>query len=222
MGNDVLRYDGIIQKTKEYVKNKQSGESSGHDWWHTVRVYNTAISIANKENADKRVVALAALLHDIADYKFNNGDETIGPKMARSWLKENEVDEDIMNEVSDIIANMSFKGSNIDSSMKTLEGKIVQDADRLDAIGAIGIARTFAYGGSKGRAIYNPDIPPADFKSFEEYKSNNSSTINHFYEKLLLLKKLMNTKTAKEIAEGRHNFMESFLQRFLEEWNGTL
>lgn len=222
MNDDLVRYDNIIEKTKEYVKSRQSGEASGHDWWHTVRVYNTAMTIAEKENADTKIVALAALLHDIADYKFYDGDETIGPKTAREWLFKNGADENIINEITDIIANMSFKGAHVDSSLKTLEGKIVQDADRLDAIGAVGIARTFAYGGKKGRAIYNPDIPPANFTTFEEYKINNSSTINHFYEKLLLLKDLMNTQTARDIAEERHKFMENFLDRFLKEWDGNI
>lgn len=212
----------LVEKTMEYVKSRQLGEGSGHDWWHTLRVYKLAVHIAEKENGNILVISLASLLHDIADYKLNNGDTEIGPKTARLWLEQNNVPNDIIVKVTDIIATMSFKGANVDSSMKTLEGKIVQDADRLDAIGSIGIARTFAYGGHANREIYNPHQDIEVHSTFEEYKNNKSCTINHFYEKLLLLKDLMNTPTAKEIAEERHQYMLDFLDRFHKEWDGLL
>lgn len=212
----------LIEKTKEYVKSKQLGESTGHDWWHTLRVFNLATTIAKKENGNILIISLASLLHDIADYKLNDGDIEIGPKTARIWLEQNNVSEDIIVQITDIIATMSFKGANVDSSMKTLEGKIVQDADRLDAIGSIGIARTFAFGGNKGREIYNPEQNVEVHSTFDEYKNNNSCSINHFYEKLLLLKDLMNTPTAKEIAIERHQYMVDFLDRFNKEWEGLL
>lgn len=210
----------VIQKTAEYVETKLLGEGSGHDWWHIYRVWKNAINISKNEKANMFIVELAALLHDIADWKFNNGDEEVGPKLAREWLEQNFVDEDIISHVCNIIKNISFKGAGVENGINTIEGMIVQDADRLDAIGAMGIARTFAYGGNKNREMYNPEIKPEFHKSFEEYKKNNSTTVNHFYEKLLLLKDLMNTNTAKNIAEQRHEFMEDFLKQFFEEWEG--
>jgi len=210
----------IIKNTEEFIKNKLSGEGSGHDWWHIYRVWNNALYIGKREKADMFVVQLAALLHDISDWKFNNGDDTVGPKLAREWLEKQKVEEEIISHVCEIIKDLSFKGAGVKSQMPTIEGMIVQDSDRLDAIGAIGIARTFAYGGHKNNEMYNPNIKPALHTSFEQYKNNSSSTINHFYEKLLLLKDLMNTETAKKIAEKRHKYMEKFLDEFYKEWSG--
>ena len=210
----------IINKTKEYARITLQGESSGHDWFHVERVWKISITIAEKENADMFVVQLASLLHDIADWKFNDGNENVGAEVASNWLISLGVPNDTIDHVSSIISTISFKGAKVILPMKTLEGMIVQDADRLDAIGAIGIARTFAYGGHKNREMYNPDICPVLHESSEQYKSNTSPTINHFYEKLLLLKDLMNTETAKVIAKDRHEYMESFLERFFKEWEG--
>ena len=207
----------VIKGTQKYVKKALEGESSGHDWWHVYRVWKNAIHIGTQEKVDLYIVQLAALLHDIADWKFHKGDESIGPKLAREWLKKLQVEEEDVSHVCTIIGDISFKGAGEKSKMKSREGEVVQDADRLDAIGAIGIARAFAYGGHKEREIYNPNIKPQKHSSFEEYKKSESPTINHFYEKLLLLKGLMNTKTAKVIAEERHKFMEEFLERFFKE-----
>jgi uncharacterized protein len=217
-----MNNEKLIKKTSEYVRHVMKGESSGHDWWHAYRVWQMARRIGKKEKADRLRVELAALLHDIADYKLHGGDVEIGPRKAEEWLRSLGVDQKIINHIKEIIRDASFKGSKVKSEMKTLEGKIVQDADRLDAIGAIGIARTFAYGGHKGAAIHDPRIKPIMYESFEEYKSNTPPTINHFYEKLLLLKDLMNTKTAKKIAEGRHKFMENYLSQFYKEWEGKV
>lgn len=212
----------VIRQTEEYVKKTLEKEGSGHDWWHIYRVHKMAVHIAKKEGADMFVVKLAALLHDIADWKFNDGDLKAGSRVARSWLERLGVDEEIIKHVCEIIEETSFKGAGVKLKMRTKEGMIVQDADRLDAIGAIGIARTFAYGGHKSREIYNPEIKPKIHKTFEQYKNNTGPTINHFYEKLLLLKDLMNTKTAKEIAKNRQKYMEEFLNRFYKEWEGKL
>lgn len=212
----------IIEKTTDHVKGLLSGEGSGHDWWHIVRVWNNAKNISQFEKVDTFVVELAALLHDIADWKFNNGDENVGAIKARKWLDSLKVDKKTIDHVCEIIANSSYKGAKVKSKIKTLEGKVVQDADRLDAIGAIGIGRTFAYGGHMKREMFNPNIKPTLHKTAEEYKNNNSNTINHFYEKLLLLKDLMNTNTAKKIAVERHKFMKVFLDRFYKEWEGQL
>lgn len=210
----------IVEQTKGYVRQELEGESSGHDWWHIHRVYNNALTIAQTERADEPIVSLAALLHDIADYKLHDGDCDIGPKVARAWLERQGMDEPRITHVCKIIKDMSFKGAETASTMNTIEGKIVQDADRLDAIGAIGIARAFAVGGYMGREIYNPDVKPTMHKSFDEYKASKSSTINHFHEKLLLLKDLMNTETAKKMADERHVFMIKFLEQFHKEWSG--
>jgi uncharacterized protein len=217
---EIMDKDSIIEKTVEYVKKSLEGEGSGHDWWHTYRVWKMAIHIGKIENADLFVVQLAALLHDIADWKFHSGDVRVGSKLAREWLKKLGVDENTVSHVCEIIEESSFKGAGVKFKMKTKEGKIVQDADRLDAIGAIGIARTFAYGENIKREMYNPNIKPIMHKTFEEYRNSKGTTINHFYEKLFLLKDLMNTKTAKKIAEGRHEFMKQFLDRFFKEWEG--
>ena len=208
----------MIEKTKEFVKNKLYGEGSGHDWFHIERVYNLAKHLAQKENADSFIVEMTALLHDIDDWKFSNTYDT-NTTVTEDFLKAIEVDEKSLKAIINIIQTMSYKGGVVDSTQHTVEGKIVQDADRLDAIGAIGIARTFAYGGSKNRPIYDPSIKPVDFKSLNEVKNAENHTINHFYEKLLNLKDLMNTDTAKKIAEKRHKFMEGFLEEFYSEWN---
>lgn len=204
----------------ERVKEKMSGEGSGHDWWHVYRVWQNAIAVGQAEGADMFVVQTAALLHDIADWKFHDGDTRAGGRVAGQWLKELGVEDSICNQVSEIIDGLSFKGAGVDTSMPTLEGKVVQDADRLEAIGAMGIARTFAYGGHKGRPLYDPTIKPEKHETFEQYKNSNGPTINHFYEKLLLVKDLINTNHAKKLAEARHKFMENFLQQFFDEWSG--
>ena len=208
----------MIEKTKEFVKKKLYGEGSGHDWFHIERVYNLAKYIAEKENADSFIVEMSSLLHDIDDWKFSKSND-INTTVTEKFLKSIQVDKNDMEAIIKIIKTMSYKGGVVDSTQHTIEGKIVQDADRLDAIGAIGIARTFAYGGHKNRPIYDPSIKPMDFKSLDEVKNAENHTINHFYEKLLKLKDLMNTDTAKEIAEKRHKFMEDFLEEFYSEWN---
>ncbi len=208
----------IIRQVQSYVKKEFEGESSGHDWWHIFRVWKMAKEIAKKEGGDLFVIELGALLHDIADWKFHGGDLKAGSKKARPLLKKFKVDKTTIEHVCDIIDNVSFKGAGAKNGIKTLEGKIVQDSDRLDVIGAIGIARTFAYGGNKGREIYNPNIKPKLHKSFDDYKNNKSSSVNHFYEKVLLLKDRLNTKTAKKIAEPRHKFLENYLKQFFKEW----
>lgn len=210
----------IIEKTILYVREKLEGEGSGHDWWHIERVYKNALNILSNEAADEFVVSLGALLHDIADFKFHDGDTEIGPKVARRWLESLNVEEAIIKRVEDIVRNVSFKGAKVESAMESIEGKIVQDADQLDAIGAIGIARTFAYGGFKKREIYNPGIEPTLHESFEDYANSDSHSVNHFYEKLLLLKDMMNTETGRKIAEKRHQFMELYLKEFFDEWDG--
>lgn len=210
----------IINKTAEYAKKTLEGEGSGHDWWHVYRVWQLAKKIGKAEKADLFVVELGALLHDIADYKFYDGDEEIGGKLSEKWLKELGVDGKIIDQVVYIVNGINFKGAKVKHDIKTLEAKIVFDADKLDAIGAIGIARTFAFGGYMQRPIYEPNVQPYFHKSFEEYKKGKSHTINHFYEKLLLLKDIIHTETAKKIAAKRHVYMEEFLQRFYKEWDG--
>ena len=210
----------IIEKTIEHVKSTLIDAEGGHDWWHIHRVWKTAQHIATAEHADDLVVALGALLHDIADSKFHNGDETIGPRKAREWLVSLQVEEPVIKHVENIITHISFKGGNHGQLFKSKELDIVQDADRLDAIGAIGIARAFNYGGFKNRPMHDPTLPPNMKMSKEEYKNNLAPTINHFYEKLLLLKDRMNTETGKKMAIQRHQFMESYLKQFYEEWDG--
>ncbi len=212
----------IIEKTIIFVRNTLKDAEGGHDWFHTERVFKNAVLIAKDENVDPLVIALGALLHDIADSKFHNGDETIGPKVAREFLQRFEVKKNVIDHVILIIENISFKGGNIKQKFTSPELDIIQDADRLDAIGAIGIARCFNYGGFKDRALYNPDIPPQLDMTKEAYKKSTAPTINHFYEKLLLLKDRMNTKTGKKLAQQRHTFMEQFLDRFYKEWEGEL
>ncbi len=210
----------IIQKTSEYVRQTLAGAEGGHDWWHIYRVWKLAKNIAAKEDADLFTVELAALLHDIADPKFYDGDEEIGPKMAKEFLQRQDLKLSVLEQVDQIIRNISFKNSFGNTGFRSKELAVVQDADRLDAIGAIGIARAFNYGGFKNRPLYDPGIPPNQALTKEEYKKSVSPTINHFYEKLLLLKGLMNTATGKKMAEERHRFMEIYLEKFYKEWEG--
>ncbi|MEQ9266942.1 MAG: HD domain-containing protein [Balneolaceae bacterium] len=217
--SELLNTD-VISLTESYVRNELEGEGSGHDWWHIHRVRNTALTLAKEEQADLFVVELAALLHDIADHKFHDGDDTVGPKVAKKWLQSLNVASSAIDHVCTIIKDLSFKGAKVQTPMKTIEGKVVQDADRLDAIGAIGIARAFAYGGHKNRELYNPEIKPTLHSSFDQYKKDEGHTINHFHEKLFLLKDRMNTKSAARMAENRHLFMEEYVERFLSEWEG--
>lgn len=210
----------IISKTITFVKGQLENAEGGHDWFHIERVYKNAILIAKEEVCNLQVVQLSALLHDIADSKFHNGDETIGPKIARQFLESEKVPDAIINHVVLIIENISFKGGNFDKKFHSAELDIVQDSDRLDAIGAIGIARAFNYGGFKNRALYDPEIAPNTNMTIDEYKNSQAPTLNHFYEKLLLLKDKMNTSTGKKIAKERHRFMENFLAQFYAEWEG--
>jgi uncharacterized protein len=212
----------LINKTIFFVKEKLANAEGGHDWFHIQRVYKNALLIARGETCDEIVVKLSALLHDIADSKFHDGDETVGPKVAREFLESEAVSEATITHVIQIIENISFKGGKTEKTFSSIELNIVQDADRLDAIGAIGIARAFNYGGFKNRAIYDPQIAPNLHMSKEEYKNSHAPTINHFYEKLLLLKDKMNTQTGKQIAEQRHHYMEGFLAQFYGEWDGEL
>lgn len=210
----------IIENTILFVQETLKNAEGGHDWFHILRVLNNSKLIAATEDVDLLTVELGVLLHDIADSKFHNGDETVGPKVARAFLSTQKVSEGIIAHVINIIENISFKGGNTDQVFHSNELDVVQDADRLDAIGAIGIARTFNYGGFKGRGLYDPKIAPNMEMSKEEYKASTAPTINHFYEKLLLLKDRMNTETGKEIAEQRHLYMIQFLDQFYAEWNG--
>jgi uncharacterized protein len=212
--------ENIVNKTILFVKEKLENAEGGHDWFHIERVFKNAVSISDNEVCDVMVVKLGALLHDIADSKFHNGDETVGPKIAREFLESENLDQATIQHVINIIENVSFKGGNTEKAFSSIELDIVQDADRLDAIGAIGIARTFNYGGFKNRPLYNPKIAPNLRMSKEEYKNSEAPTLNHFYEKLLLLKDKMNTETGKQIAKDRHQFMMTFLSQFYAEWDG--
>ena len=209
-----MEKDIIINKTRAFVKDKLQNEGSGHDWFHIERVYNLATYLCKKENGDEFIIKMAVLLHDIDDWKFSNNNNT-----TKNFLQSLNIDPSSYNKIMNIINTISYKGGIENSAQHDIEGKIVQDADRLDAMGAIGIARAFTYGGNKNRLIYNPSIKPKEFNSLEEVKNSNNHTINHFYEKLLKLKNLMNTDTAKQIAEERHKFMELFLDEFYYEWN---
>lgn len=213
----------LIQKTIAFVKETLKGAEGGHDWFHIERVYKNALLIAKEEPVDQLIVALGALLHDIADAKFYEGNEEIGPAKAKVFLEQQEVAPAIITHVTNIIKHISYKNSleNNGNSFHSPELAVIQDADRLDAIGAIGIARCFNYGGFKNREIYNPEIAPNLTMSKEEYKKSTAPTINHFYEKLLLLKNTMNTKTGHKLAENRHRYMEGFLEQFYAEWNGV-
>ncbi|TZF99792.1 HD domain-containing protein (plasmid) [Chryseobacterium panacisoli] len=208
-----------IDNTIAFVKEKLEGAEAGHDWFHIERVWKLAVQIAETEDCDKEVVELSALLHDIADPKFHNGDETIAPKISRAFLEEQNVPEETILKVLFVIENISFKNRDQAPVNPSIELKIVQDADRIDAIGAIGIARTFNFGGFKNNLMYHPDRKPKLGMSKEEYKKSNGTTINHFYEKLLLLKDMMNTEKGKKMAEERHNYMLNFLDQFYKEWN---
>jgi uncharacterized protein len=210
-----MTQNDIIQKTAEYIKQEFGDDSSGHDWWHIYRVWKNAVTICKREKADMFIVQL----HDLDDWKFNESeDET--PQRAKAWMVFCNVDPQSIEAVCEIIMHISYKGAQVENKMRSLEGFIVQDADRLDAIGAIGIGRAFAYGGYKNRPMYDPEAPNQMHASFEQYKNSKSATINHFYEKLLLLKDMMNTATAKKIAEQRHETMLRFLDQFMNEWEG--
>ncbi len=210
--------EAILEKTAEYVESQCREDASGHDWNHIRRVRRLTRQIAAAEGGDLFVAELAALLHDLDDWKFNeSGDET--PRQARAWLDSCGLDEPTARQVCEIIARISYKGAGAENKMNSLEGFIAQDADRLDALGAIGIARAFAYGGYKNRPMYDPDSPPRLHANFEEYKNSKSATVNHFYEKLLLLKDRMNTPTGRKLAEERHAFMLLFLEQFMKEWD---
>lgn len=210
----------IISNTKTFVKATLKSAEGGHDWFHILRVWNNAKLISKQENVDTFIVELGALLHDIADSKFHDGDETIGPKIAREFLESQFVENSVIVHIENIISNISYKGGNFKQKFTSPELDVLQDADRLDAIGAVGIARCFNYGGFKNRQLYNPAIPPNLTMTKEEYKNSKAPTINHFYEKLLLLKDKMNTKTGRLLAEERHLYMEQFLTQFYNEWNG--
>lgn len=212
--------DSFIEQTVTFVKERLKNAESGHDWWHIQRVWNNTKLILETESADHTVCELTALLHDIADSKFHDGDEHIGPRIAGEFLLGIGVDGGTVEHVQQIILNMSFKASLGEITFHSKELEVVQDADRLDAIGAIGIARAFNYGGFKNREIYNPEIPVEEQLTKEAYKNTKAPTLNHFYEKLLLLRDKMNTAAGKAIAAERHQFMELFLQQFYGEWNG--
>lgn len=213
----------IIAFTEQYLIAKFSGEATGHDWYHIKRVWNLSKSIAEKEGElDFFIVEMGALLHDIADHKFNDGDDKIGAVKAGEYLQQFDIECDKTEKIIDIVREISFKGMGVSTKMSSKEGEIVQDADRLDAMGAIGVARAFAYGGSKGRPIYDPMIKPVCHTSFAAYKTSTAPTINHFYEKLLGLKERLNTSTGKLEGERRHKFMEDFLQNFYQDWNAAI
>jgi uncharacterized protein len=219
-GNSEAPSDPLVERTAEHIRATMSGDSSGHDWWHIYRVWQMARRLAIEERADLRVVELAALLHDIADWKFHDGDLSVGPRKAGEWLDSLGAPADVRGRVVEIVSRVSFKGAGVPDEMPCLEGRIVQDADRLDAIGAVGIARAFAYGGHAGRLMYDPDHPPEMHDSAEAYRKRGGPTINHFYEKLLLLKNRMHTEAGRRLAAERHRFMEGFLERFFSEWDG--
>jgi uncharacterized protein len=215
-----LQRQQLIDRTVEFVKQRLAGAEGGHDWWHIVRVWSLSKTIGKIEGVDMLVVELGALLHDIADAKFNDGSETLGPEMARQFLVDQGVDQLIIDQVEAIVRDISFKNTFSGEVNRSKELDVVQDADRLDAMGAIGIARTFNYGGYQGNVMYDPHLPPRVNMTKEEYKKGKSTTINHFYEKLLLLKDTMNTAKGKMLAEERHQFMLTFLETFCQEWEG--
>jgi len=217
-----MNQNEIIEETIAFVKEVLADAEGGHDWWHIYRVWKSAKQLALSEEVDLFVVELGALLHDIADSKFHDGDETVGPRKARAFLESLSVNESVIFHVENIISHISFKGGNQAQQFKSAELDVIQDADRIDAMGAIGIARTFNYGGHKNREIYNPEIAPNLNMTTEEYKNSMAPTLNHFYEKLLLLKDRMNTKAGREMAEQRHEFMKGYLEQFYQEWEGVL
>lgn len=213
----------IIKSVETLIRAKFEGESSGHDWWHIYRVWQLSKTIAaSHPGANLLIVELGALLHDVADWKFHNGDEAVGPRLAEDILTTLHLDRAIITEVQLIIKHISFKGAGVADKELSLEGQIVQDADRIDALGAVGIARCFAYGGSAGRSIWDPSSPPVNHLDPASYKQNKGSSINHFYEKLLHLKGRMNTKTGKKLAKSRHAFLEKYLVEFYSEWDGKI
>ncbi|MCS6595232.1 HD domain-containing protein [Bacillus cereus] len=219
MGTNLnISKEEIIQAARDFALAELGGDSSGHDWWHVHRVTEMAKTIAKKENANIYVAELAALLHDVADEKLNQDEET-GVNKVKNWMSENGIDEESAAHILEIITTMSFKGGTSKKVMSTLEGKIVQDADRLDAMGAMGISRVMCYSGFKGRPIHHPDMKPRENLTLEEYRSGKDTAIMHFYEKLLKLKDTMNTVTGKEMAEGRHAFLETYLDQFYAEWD---
>jgi uncharacterized protein len=220
MSGDSSQYNAsdLVERVASFIKAKSEAESSGHDWHHIRRVWQLARQIAQREGANQEVVELGALVHDIADWKFHGGDDTVGPREAGRLLADEGASLSVIEQVVGIVATISYKGAGVKTEMASLEGKCVQDADRLDAIGAIGIARCFAYGGHANRLMYDPDVPPVLHATAEAYKAAKGTSLNHFYEKLLLLKERMNTATGKELAKSRHRYMEEFVDRFLEEW----
>ena len=211
----------LIAEAESHVRSLFESDSGGHDWWHLVRVRRLAEHIAQREGGDLTVIVLAALLHDVNDWKFADGDLEAGPQAVREWLVDHDGEAALADAVASIVAEVSFKGAGVATIPATLEGRIVQDADRLDAIGAIGIARAFAYGGSRGRPLHDPAVAPSLHRSFEEYRSSTGATLNHFYEKLLLLKERLHTETARRIASERHAFMSRFVDQFLDEWTAA-
>lgn len=215
-----LNKERILGSASLKIKDLLGDDGAGHDWWHIFRVVNIAKQINKEEGADAFIVELAAWLHDIADHKYHNGDALAGPREARKWMESQHLPEDLIEKVELIVKEISYKGAHVETSMTSLEGKIVQDADRLDAIGAIGIARTFAYGGSRDRLMYDPECKPEMHDNFDSYKNSTAPTINHFYEKLLLLKDRMNTESAIKMAKKRHQYMVDYLEEFYQEWEG--
>lgn len=210
----------ILEKTVQFVKEKLGDDATGHDYFHIMRVKELAVRLAKEEGGDVYIAQLAALLHDIADWKFHDGDLNAGPKLATEWLESLGESPETVKKVAEIIKEVSYKGAGVKTTPSTIEGKVVQDADRLDALGAIGIARTFAYGGRFERPMYDPDQPPVMHQTFEEYKNSRGTTFNHFYEKILLLKDRLSTEAARTLAAERHKFVEDFVERFLLEWEG--
>lgn len=218
----MIKETPLILATKTFVQQELANAEGGHDWFHIERVYKNALLIAEEEDVNLEIIALGALLHDIADAKFHQGDETVGPNKAQQFLQQQNVEPATIEHIIKIIEHISFKGGNFQQQFHSKELAIVQDADRLDALGAIGIARTFNYGGFKNRKLYDPAITPKLNMTKEEYKKGDNPTINHFYEKLLLLKDRMNTQKGKQIAQERHLFMEKFLEQFYAEWDANL
>jgi len=210
----------ILASTEEFVRRRMHGDGSGHDWWHVDRVRRTALRLARDEGADAYVVELAALLHDVWDHKLHDGDDTVAPREVRRWLEEAGADGPAVAHVVEIVAGVSFKGAGVPTPMRTVEGAVVQDADRLDAIGAVGIARAFAFGGSRGRPLHDPRSAPRPHDTWEAYRFATGATTDHFHEKLFLLRDRMNTAAARRLADARHRYMEEYLERFLAEWNG--
>ncbi len=211
----------ILREARSYIRQRLEGEGSGHDWWHIYRVRASALEIGQEEHADPYIVELGALMHDVADWKFHAGDTTVGPYVAREKLTAWGADEATIVSIADIIETISFKGAGVVTQMKTIEGKVVQDADRLDALGAIGIARCFAYGGHANRPIYDPNVHPVAHKDFAAYQASQGTSLNHFYEKLFLLAGRMNTKAGRKRAEARTEFMRTYVTQFMVEWDGA-